>query len=50
LADLKPYYGADPNAIRRALCRDSSGRASGPLGAALDFLLGDTQRNGESVP
>jgi hypothetical protein len=34
-------HGADPDAIRRALCRDSQGRASGPLGAALDLLLGD---------
>ena len=34
-------HGADPHAIRRALCRDSRGRASGPLGAALDLLLGD---------
>jgi ribonucleoside-diphosphate reductase alpha chain len=34
-------HGADPHAIRRALCRDSHGRASGPLGAALAFLLGD---------
>ena len=34
-------HGADPRAIRRALCRDSRGRASGPLGAALDLLLGD---------
>src|SRR5262249_21350985 len=34
-------HGADPRAIRRALCRDSHGRASGPLGAALDLLLGD---------
>jgi len=33
-------HGADPRAIRRALCQDSHGRASGPLGAALDFLLG----------
>ena len=31
-------YGADPEAIRRALCRDSQGRASGPLGAALDRI------------
>jgi hypothetical protein len=28
--------GADIETIRRALCRDSHGRASGPLGAALD--------------
>jgi hypothetical protein len=31
-------HGADPEAIRRALCRDSHGRPSGALGAALDFL------------
>src|SRR5262245_62275754 len=34
-------HGADPHAIRRALRRDSRGRVSGPLGAALDLLLGD---------
>jgi ribonucleoside-diphosphate reductase alpha chain len=34
-------HGADPEVIRRALCRDAQGRASGPLGAALDLLLGD---------
>jgi ribonucleoside-diphosphate reductase alpha chain len=32
-------HGADPEVIRRALCRDSQGKASGPLGAALDFIL-----------
>ena len=31
-------HGADPDAIRRALCRDSQGRASGPLGTALDLM------------
>jgi hypothetical protein len=31
--------GADANDIREALCRDSQGRAMGPLGAALDLLL-----------
>jgi hypothetical protein len=31
-------HGADPEAIRRALCRDGRGNASGPLGAALDRL------------
>jgi hypothetical protein len=30
--------GADIETIRRALCRDSRGSASGPLGAALDRL------------
>src|SRR5215475_6517539 len=34
-------HGADPEAIRGALSRDSRGRASSPLGAALDILLGD---------
>jgi hypothetical protein len=33
--------GADPEAIRLALCRDSQGRALGPLGAALDQLQTD---------
>jgi hypothetical protein len=32
-------HGADPETIRRALCRDNYGRASGPLGVALDILL-----------
>ena len=36
-------HGADPKAIRLALCRDSHGRPSGPLGAALD-LLADWER------
>jgi hypothetical protein len=31
-------HGADPESIRRALCRDSQGRALGPLAAALDLL------------
>jgi hypothetical protein len=35
-------YGADIETIRRALCRDSQGRASSPLGAALDRLVADT--------
>jgi hypothetical protein len=30
--------GADPEAIRRALCRDVRGNASGPLGSALDIV------------
>jgi ribonucleoside-diphosphate reductase alpha chain len=30
--------GADIKTIRQALCRDSHGRANGPLGAALDRL------------
>ena len=31
-------HGADVEAIRRALCRDSSGRALGPIGEALDII------------
>jgi ribonucleoside-diphosphate reductase alpha chain len=31
-------HGADLEVIRRALCRESNGRASGPLGMALDLL------------
>jgi hypothetical protein len=33
-------HGADPEAIRRALCRDSNGRALGPIGEALDIIAG----------
>jgi hypothetical protein len=33
-------HGADIDAIRKALCRDSAGRALGPVGAALDLLAG----------
>ena len=33
-------HGADLETIQRALCRDSQGRASGPLGAALDVIVG----------
>lgn len=34
-------YGADLDAIREALCRDSTGRALGPVGCALDILIGE---------
>jgi hypothetical protein len=33
-------HGADINEIRKALCRDSQGKALGPVGAALDVLGG----------
>jgi hypothetical protein len=33
-------HGADADAIRRAMCRDAQGNASGPLGAALDLICG----------
>ena len=31
-------HGADPEVIRRALCRNGRGEASGPLGRALDLI------------
>jgi hypothetical protein len=31
-------FGADAESIRSALCRDSAGRALGPLGKALDII------------
>jgi hypothetical protein len=34
-------HGADVEAIRRALCRDSQGRPLGPLGVALDIIATD---------
>jgi hypothetical protein len=38
---IAAQHGVDLETIRRALCRDSQGRACGPLGAALDLLLGN---------
>ena len=34
-------HGADPEKIRQALSRDSGGRATGPLGRALDLISED---------
>jgi hypothetical protein len=31
-------FGADIETVRRALCRDGRGNASGPLGVALDLI------------
>jgi hypothetical protein len=33
-------HGADLETIRKALCRDSQGRALGPVAAALDIIAG----------
>ncbi|MGO9047993.1 MAG: hypothetical protein ACLQFW_14080 [Xanthobacteraceae bacterium] len=38
---LALQHDADINAIRKALCRDSRGRALGPLGGSLDKLAED---------
>jgi hypothetical protein len=35
--------GADIAAIRKALCRDSAGRALGPIGRALEILAREAQ-------
>ena len=35
---LAVQHGADLETIRRGLCRDGRGRASGPLGRALDLV------------
>jgi hypothetical protein len=36
-------HGADIEAIRKALCRDSQGRPLGPVGAALDLIAADEE-------
>jgi hypothetical protein len=36
-------FGADLEVIRKALCRDSRGRPSGPLSAALDRIAGEAR-------
>jgi hypothetical protein len=37
-ASLAFQHGADPDTLRRTLCRNSQGNASGPLAAALDIV------------
>jgi hypothetical protein len=37
-ASFALQHGADIEDIRKALCRETDGRASGPLGAALDLI------------
>jgi ribonucleoside-diphosphate reductase alpha chain len=38
VASIALQHGVDAETIRRALCRDSRGNASGPLGVALDRI------------
>jgi hypothetical protein len=40
IASIALQYGAPLDVIRRSLTRDGSGRASGPLAAALDIVGG----------
>ena len=45
LAAANPHLrGADVETIRKALCRDGRGNASGPLGVALDILADEAGR------
>jgi hypothetical protein len=37
-ASLALQFGCPVEVLRKALCRDGSGKASGPVGAALDAL------------
>src|SRR5262249_15255227 len=41
VASIALQFGADVETIRRALCRDAAGRASGPLGVVLDLLTAE---------
>jgi hypothetical protein len=41
VASLALQHGTDIETIRKALCRDSNGRATGTLGVALDLLADD---------
>ena len=41
VASIALQFGADLETLRRALLRDSQGRASGPLGVALDLIAGE---------
>jgi hypothetical protein len=45
LASIGLQYGIPLDMLRKALLRDSQGRASGPLGCALDIIAGE---NGDS--
>lgn len=41
-ASLALQYGCPAEVLSKALCRNGRGQASGPLGAALDIIAGDT--------
>ena len=42
-ASLALQFGRPVETLRRALCRDTRGNATGPLGAALDTLAREAQ-------
>jgi hypothetical protein len=41
ILSLALQHGADLDAIRKSQCRDSDGRALGPVGQALDLIAED---------
>jgi hypothetical protein len=41
VCSLALQHGVPVDVIRKAVCRDGEGRASGPLGAALDLIAED---------
>ena len=43
-ASLALQFGCPVEVLRRALSRDAQGRATGPLGAALDLIAMETRR------
>ena len=43
VCSLALQHGTDPEAIRRALCRDADGTARSPLGVALDLIFGQAR-------
>jgi hypothetical protein len=43
-ASFALQFGADADAIRRALCRDSNGNPLGPLSVLLDLIAGEGQQ------
>jgi hypothetical protein len=43
VASIAFQFGADVETVRRALMRDSQGRASAPLGRALDLISGSSK-------
>jgi hypothetical protein len=43
-------HGADPKAIRWALCRDPQGQALGPIGCALDRIIQQERAHVGDVP
>jgi hypothetical protein len=46
VASLALQHGVDPDTLRRALMRNSSGTASGPLGSLLDLLATENRSEG----